>query len=137
MQLSVMGQIADQCWQAIPDHFPNVLLDEYIIMPNHMHAIVIINKTQAAQNPVPAQKQSEFFRKPRSLSSFIAGFKSAVNSKIDDYIDRSNLNIPKYNRHNQFFQSNYHDRLIRNNEEYRRIKKYIIDNPLKWKGENG
>jgi putative transposase len=62
----------------------------------------------------------------------MGGFKSAVNSKIDDFIDENNLDIPKYNRNNHFFQSNYHDHIIRNNAEYQRIKKYIINNPKKW-----
>jgi hypothetical protein len=75
-------------------------------------------------------------RKPKSISSFVAGFKSAVNSKIDDYIDAHRLDIPKYNRQNHFFQSNYYDRVIRNEQEYQRIKKYIIDNPTKWIDDN-
>ncbi|MFW6019600.1 MAG: hypothetical protein ACOCPM_03380, partial [Bacteroidales bacterium] len=79
--------------------------------------------------------QQKFTRKPKSISSFIGGFKSAVNSKIDDYIDENNLDVPKYNRNNHFFQSNYHDHIIRNNAEYQHIKKYIINNPSKWKDD--
>ena len=45
-------------------------------------------------------------RLPKSISSFIAGFKSSVNSKIDDYIDDNQLTIPKYNKNNHFFQPN-------------------------------
>jgi REP element-mobilizing transposase RayT len=74
-------------------------------------------------------------RKPKSISSFVGGFKSAVNTKIDDYIDENHLNIPKYNRNNHFFQSNYHDHIIRNSAEYERIKNYIITNPLKWEDD--
>ena len=44
--LNKIGRIADQCWRDIPDHFPNVRLDEYIIMPNHIHGIIIIQDTQ-------------------------------------------------------------------------------------------
>jgi REP element-mobilizing transposase RayT len=77
-----------------------------------------------------------FTRKPKSISSFIAGFKSAVNSKIDDYIDEHRLDIPKYNRQNHFFQPNYYDRVIRNKQGYHRIKNYIIDNPTKWLEDN-
>jgi REP element-mobilizing transposase RayT len=62
----------------------------------------------------------------------LGGFKSAINSKIDDYIDEHQLPIPKYNRHNHFFQPNYHDHIIRNNESYERIKNYIIQNPQQW-----
>ena len=42
------------------------------------------------------------------------------------------LNIPKFNRYNPFFQKNYHDRVVRNRDEYWRIKKYIIQNPANW-----
>lgn len=62
----------------------------------------------------------------------MAGFKSAVNTKIDDYIDEKHLNITKYNRNNHFFQPNYHDHIIRNEVEYQRIKNYIINNPANW-----
>ena len=62
----------------------------------------------------------------------MAGFKSAINSKIDDYIDENQLNIPKYNRKNHFFQSNYYDRIIRNHAAHLRIKNYIINNPINW-----
>jgi len=75
-------------------------------------------------------------RQPKSISSFMAGFKAAVNSKIDDFIDDNNLDIPKYNRNNRFFQRNYHDRVIRNPTEYRRIKYYIRNNPKNWKGDD-
>jgi len=68
-------------------------------------------------------------------TSFIAGVKSSINSKIDDYIDEHDLDIPKYNRNNHFFQPNYHDHIIRNHVEYKKIQKYIINNPLNWDGD--
>ena len=71
-------------------------------------------------------------RLPTSISSFIAGFKSAVNSKIDDFLDEKQLEIPKYNRNNHFFQPNYHDHIIRNEMEYNNISNYIINNPSNW-----
>ena len=146
-----------------------LFLDEYIIMPNHLHVIIVLDKLKiennngnligshdshglsgsrvethgrvflqstkqstkqsALQQPI---KQNHPIRKPKSISSFFAGFKSSVNSKIDDYIDNHKLDIPKFNRNNHFFQSNYHDHIIKNNEEYNRIKQYIVDNPQNW-----
>ncbi|HMS99847.1 MAG TPA: hypothetical protein PKA12_13935 [Saprospiraceae bacterium] len=64
----------------------------------------------------------------------MAGFKSGVNSKIDDFIDQNHLDMPKYDRNNHFFQQNYYDRIIRNQDELMRIRNYIIDNPKNWKG---
>jgi putative transposase len=71
-------------------------------------------------------------RQPKSLSSFVAGFKSSVNSRIDDYIDLHQINMPKFHRKNHFFQPNYHDRIIRNELECVRITQYILNNPQKW-----
>jgi REP element-mobilizing transposase RayT len=45
MQLSEIGKIAVSCWQEIPNHFPFVILDEYVVMPNHVHGIIIISKS--------------------------------------------------------------------------------------------
>lgn len=128
-----------------------LFLDEYIIMPNHIHAIVVLNKSEigidshdshdshvethgrASLLPITeTTTKPKFIRKPKSISSFFAGFKSAVNSKIDDYIDIQKLDIPKYNKNNHFFQPNYHDHIIRNNNEYNRIKNYILVNPQNW-----
>ncbi|MCK9451854.1 MAG: hypothetical protein M0Q90_09200 [Bacteroidales bacterium] len=94
------------------------------------------NNIPATNNKIPATTNNittnNFFRKPKSISSFVAGFKSVINSKIDDYIDEHNLDIPKYNRNNHFFQPNYYDHIIRNNNEYGRIKFYIQNNPQNW-----
>ncbi len=126
-------------------------LDEWIMMPNHIHAIIGLennatemndnettnNGSIAVQTHGRASLQSKSpYRLPQSISSFIGGFKSSVNTKIDDYIDLHHLNIPKYNRNNHFFQPNYHDHIIRNNAEYVRIKNYIINNPLNWDNDS-
>jgi len=144
MVLSDFGKIIETEWLKSFDIRNELFLDEYIIMPNHLHAIVIIDKTGddgtngtnvethgRASLPSPSPSPS-LYRLPKSISSFMGGFKSAINSKIDDYIDEHQLPIPKYNRNNHFFQPNYHDHIIRNNDEYHRIKNYIINNPRNW-----
>ena len=156
MQLSDFGNIVEQEWYKSFEIRDDLYLDEFIVMPNHLHAIVILDKTEierlnvtpglrgtdglqivethgrASLQSNPASPLQPPIRLPQSISSFIAGFKSAVNSKIDDYIDQNNLNIPKYNRNNHFFQPNYHDHIIRNSAELERIKNYIVNNPLNW-----
>ena len=162
---SGFGKIVNEEWLKSFEIRDELYLDEYIIMPNHLHAIVVLNNHRIKKNGAyggddsvgtdetdethvethgraslqspqqsdnPSRAQSPIFRKPKSISSFIGCFKSAVNSKIDDFIDNNRLNIPKYNRNNHFFQSNYHDHIIRNHLEYERIKKYIINNPANW-----
>jgi len=161
LSLSDFGKIVDTEWNKSFKIRNELILDEYIIMPNHLHAIVIIDKSninddsnglngshvntqgrasqrengRASLQPDQFESNPQFYRKPKSLSSFIAGFKSAVNSKIDNYIDNNNLNIAKYNRNNHFFQPNYYDHIIRNENEYQRISQYIINNPVKWEND--
>lgn len=152
MELSDFGKIVEMEWYKSFE-----IRNEFIIMPNHLHAIVEICNTDEFENeshpasfspstpppqPFPSNDTNNFeilpikrnppVRLPKSISSFIGGFKSAVNSKIDDFIDAKNLPIPKYNRNNHFFQPNYHDHIIRNQVEYSNIKNYIINNPLNW-----
>jgi REP element-mobilizing transposase RayT len=164
VQLSNFGKIVDAEWHKSFEIRNELLLDQYVIMPNHLHAIVLINNELMANDdvvneitddvndddddvethgraslqsqPQPQQSKSQssqpFYRLPKSISSFLAGFKSAVNSKIDDYIDENDLDMPKYNRNNHFFQPNYHDHIIRDEQSYKRISEYIINNPAKW-----
>jgi len=147
MKLSDFGKIVDTEWQKSFEIRNELFSDEYIIMPNHLHAIVIINNNESMTVDVEthgrASLQSQsilqsqtFHRLPKSISSFLAGFKSAVNSEIDDYIDENDLNIPKYNRNNHFFQSNYHDHIIRNEKELFRIRQYIKNNAQNWMADS-
>lgn len=168
MKLSDFGKIVEHEWFKSFEIRNELLLDEFEIMPNHIHAIVEIynvethgrvslsNKISNSEldtgpciftenidinldtrpcvstGDVVNIKRNPPIRLPKSISSFIAGFKSSVNSKIDDYIDKHQLSLPKYNRNNHFFQPNYHDHIIRNNIEYQNIKAYIFTNPMNW-----
>jgi len=126
MILNEIGKKANQCWLEIPKHFPDVSLDEHIIMPNHLHGIIAIETPMVvgAQNFVPLQReQINKFQHivPRSLGSIIRGFKIGVTKWCRD------------NNHNEFqWQRNYYDRIIRNEKELDKIRKYIFENPLKW-----
>ncbi len=138
MILSDFGKIVETEWLKSFEIRNELFLDEFIIMPNHLHAIVeIVNDiTYGIDNielpSLPQIKRNAPVRLPKSISSFMEGFKSAVNTKIDDYIDEHQLSVPKYNRNNHFFQPNYHDHIIRNEREYQNIKNYIINNPINW-----
>jgi putative transposase len=170
MELSDFGKIVEQEWLKSFEMRKELILYEYVIMPNHIHAIVEIynenrgnemdeqindvNQSETAaivdthgraylptnatkpDDDILSIKRNPPIRMPQSISSFMAGFKSAVNTKIDDYIDQHQLDIPKYNRQNHFFQPNYHDHIIRNQQEYIRISNYIIQNPQNWVKDN-
>ena len=141
MILSNFGVIVKTEWERSFEIRTELFLDEYVIMPNHIHAIVGLKKMDdttvethgraSLQPPSPNVP----YRKPKSISSFIAGFKSRVNTLINNYIDDNELNIPKYTRTNRFFQPNYYDHIIRNEKSLRNIRNYIVNNPLNWKND--
>lgn len=155
MYLSDFGEIVHTEFLKSFDIRKELFLDEYVIMPNHLHMIVEIRNNladgvvsvdtygrtylppRAYQPSRPYQpdepiKRNMPIRLPKSISSFVAGFKSSVNTQIDNYIDEHQLPMKKFNKNNHFFQSNYNDHIIRNEHEYRRIKYYIINNPKNW-----
>jgi putative transposase len=139
MDLSESGQIAYETWLDLPKHFPNVTLDEFIVMPNHIHGIIIIvrpdpvvrtlrcrdvacNVPTAVTN-VPATKNkfmSTISPKRGSLPAVIRSYKSAVSNAV-------HLTDPDFS-----WQPRYWDHLIRSDQEMLRIKQYIINNPGKW-----
>jgi len=137
--LSDFGKIMDAEWIKSFQIRNELIMDTYIIMPNHLHAIVIIDDLHveahdgtSLPSSISQSKNQQFLRKRKSISSCISSFKSAINSKIDDYIDENNLNIPKYNRKNHFFEPNYYDHITRDEIEYNYITQYIINNPIQW-----
>jgi putative transposase len=128
--LTRIGEIVDRNWTEIPDHFPNVVLDEYVIMPNHFHGILII-KSGDRENAVPERAPASD-APPLSLGSIIGSFKSRCVIDNLDYIKENGLEET-----GKIWQRNYHDQIIRNEDDLKRFRKYIRDNPKKWaKDEN-
>ncbi len=123
MILNAAGRIADECWRAIPNHFHRVELGAYIVMPNHVHGIIVVHEPAVVggQHAVPL-RQSAINVKSGSLGAIVRSYKSAVTRRIR----RANSDIYTV------WQRNYHDRVIRNEREYRNITRYIENNPANW-----
>lgn len=136
MILSDFGTIANTEWHESFKIRSELFLDEFIIMPNHLHALIVL-KRQKPMKPTEPMKSPQKMpqRKPKSISSFVAGFKSATITKIDDFIDFYGLSASKYNKGNKLWQTNYHDHIVRNKEEYWKIKNYIRNNPANWRDD--
>lgn len=134
MILSDFGVIVKAEWEQSFEIRSELFLDEYVIMPNHIHAVVALKKTDDIDVEETHGRVS-LQRKPKSISSFIAGYKSRVNTIINNYIDDNELSIPKYNRSNRFFQPNYYDHIIKNAQSLENIRNYIVNNPVNWKND--
>ena len=103
------------------------MLDEFIVMPDHFHGIVVINNDHfngdvgMTGHVVGAHGRAPLHREPRSLGSLMAGFKSAVTKRINELRQTSGQPV---------WQRNYFDRIIRNDRELNYIRDYIMNNPL-------
>ena len=121
---TLMGEIAIEYWKKISEHFPFVVLDEFQIMPNHLHGIIIIDKPSSVETQYFASLQSNYKNKfgPQSgnLSSIVRGYKAAVKS------------FATTNKIQFEWQPRFHDHIIRNHEEMSRISQYIAENPGNW-----
>ena len=117
---SPIGAIAHQYWMEIPNHFPFVVLDEFIMMPDHIHGILCINKDPGAGGNNYTAIPNSFGPQSNNLASIIRGYKAGVKK----YATMNNIPFA--------WQSLYHDHIIRTERELQAIRKYIQNNPLKW-----
>ncbi|MEN6354250.1 MAG: transposase [Bacteroidales bacterium] len=139
MILSEIGAIAKQMLIGIPVHFAFVSLDEFVIMPDHIHAIIVINEIQKNQNDyfigsssfdnglltgTPGEiknlHMSSISPSSGSLPIIVRSFKSAVTKTI-------HITKPDFE-----WQKSYYDHIIRTSIELSKIRNYIRDNPIKW-----
>jgi putative transposase len=143
MQLNDFGKIADECWRAIPEHFPNVDLGVHVIMPNHAHGVIVIRddvstshfgmiddgrRGAAMLRPYDDNSNSHKINvKPGSLGAIVRSYKSAVSYRINKEHNATGI-----------WQRNYYEHIIRNADEANRIHLYIEANPAQWDddGEN-
>jgi len=129
MNLNEFGKIVDDEWNKTKSIRQNVELDSYVIMPNHLHGILIIDKmiTSSSNNIQNNNRANQRFAptlQPNSLGSILGQFKSIVTKRIRN----TGQNNFKWHR-------NYYEHIIRNENDLHGIRKYIKENPLKWKYE--
>lgn len=134
MKLSPIGDIADKFWKEIPNHFKNVSLDNHVIMPNHIHGIIIINNStvQAPNLGVSSQNIEKPKQETPKLGESTAKWKPATIGVIINQYKRivtinARKSTPKF-----AWQPRFHDHIIRNDESLKRIREYTINNPAKW-----
>jgi REP element-mobilizing transposase RayT len=137
MRLNEAGEIAARCWEDIRSHFPHVALDAQIIMPNHIHGIVVItefrrgeasavhidaHKKRPEPDASPLQERPNGTQ-PGSLSAIVQNFKSIPTRKV---------NAARGTPGSPLWQRNYYEHVIRNDQELNAIRQYILTNPTTW-----
>ncbi|MFD2145246.1 transposase [Mucilaginibacter antarcticus] len=154
MQLSALGKMVEQEWLKTPELRPdmNLVLNEYVVMPNHFHAIIYIGENSyndpyfrdiayirdvsrslsqgdakhcvsTSINENTSDIKNKFGPQYKNLASIIRGFKAAVTT----YARKKEI---PFN-----WQPRFHDHIIKSNEEYIKIADYIVNNPSNWQAD--
>ena len=124
IKLNEIGTTAKTYWLKIPEHFPFVKLDKFIIMTDHIHGIIVLNgdNNVGVRHGEPLRSKQHKYQHiiPKSLGVIINHYKSAVTRWC------------KNNGYPQFkWQRNYYEHIIQNEQELHEIRKYIQENPLR------
>ncbi len=143
MGFSGIGVIVTSEWQKTEQIRDNVKLDEWIVMPNHLHGIVVIENADCANGSVethcnaslpqrnkcpqpkqPTEYHNKFGPQSNNLSAIIRGFKGTTTKQIHQ------SGFPDF-----AWQPRFYDRIIRNENELNRVREYIRFNPIKWESD--
>ena len=139
MQLNDAGQMLQSQWDALPERFPNIESDEFVVMPNHFHGILVIADkihVGAVSRACPVSGQSHVGQPQEIaptehdpiLGEIVGAWKSIVT---DEYIRGvRQLDWQPFDR--KLLQRNYWEHIVRDEQELNRIREYIINNPANW-----
>ena len=120
VRLNACGQIVEDEWLRTPVVRPKVMLDAFVVMPNHFHAIVILKD----ERPVDFHQQAFFGNMVAgSVASLVGQFKAVVTKRINRAQGASGIRV---------WQRNYFERILRDDRELNRARRYIGENPARW-----
>ena len=130
MHLNPLGKLVREEWLTTAKLRANVRLGEFEVMPNHLHGIIVIVPCHAGEDGIPAiqRKTGDLPVAPTgpkkgSLGAILGNFRAAVTRRI-----RRLLNRPRF----EVWQRDYYDHIIRDDEDWERIREYILENPKNW-----
>ena len=130
--LNDAGQMVEKVWTELPQRYFGVDIDEFIIMPNHFHGIIILQSPVGAPLAAPSYRQNENTNQGaassaptdnKTLGDVVRAFKSISAIGVNKIVGRSGQPL---------WQRNYYERIIRNEEELHQTRQYIRDNPIQW-----
>ena len=113
VELTEYGKIADKYIKQLNDHYENVSVEQYVIMPNHIHMILFVRPCGSSRTSTPTSRQHG------TGPAFISTFKRFCNKEYGENI----------------WQRYYYDHVIRDHRDYEKISEYIRDNPLHWQDD--
>ena len=118
MQLTAMGKVVADCWQELPEHFSNMELDEWVVMPDHVHGIIRIKEAEPLSVNDDPWGSAAY---AGALGTIIGSFKSAASKLIRRSLD------PTFQ-----WQRSFHDAIITDPKHLENVRRYIQQNPSRW-----
>jgi putative transposase len=139
VELTPAGEIVRNAWNALPERFPRVVLDEFVIMPNHLHGILALVGEGLAPPGVSAGKVSNAKATLAHPSSFAEARNDSLAEVIDAFKSISTIKVNRLLHRNgiPLWQRSYYEHIVRKGEDLRKIQQYIMENPLNWALDKG
>ena len=119
---SKLGGLARECWVAIPNHFARVRLDEFVVMPNHLHGLLVLYPPVGAQHCCALEDAPDGGVQAGSLGAIVRSFKAIVTRRAHEELGWRG----------PVWQRNYFERIVRGKDELSQTQRYIVENPLRW-----
>ena len=117
------GESVRRVWHDLPTRFPSLVLDAFVVMPNHVHGIMVLVSAGSAASPGTAPFDSALDKSSSpTLGEILRAFKSLSAIEVNRICGRSG----------PIWQRNYYDHIIRSGEDLDAIRRYVVENPLMW-----
>ncbi len=132
IRLNDAGHMVERWWNELGRKFPNVVTDVLVVMPNHIHGIIVIVGADLRVRPDRTDTDNEGAHIGAPLPKMVQWFKTMTTN---EYI----IGVKQHERtpfHGKLWQRNYYERVIRNDVELNRVRQYICDNPLNWETDD-
>lgn len=118
MRLNAFGRIVERCWYALPNHYPNVELDAFVVMPNHIHGIILL----VGDDVAPESKRSRAHKR-QALPEIVRGFKT---------FSARGINGIRGTRGEAVWERTFYERIVGDGAALHAIRRYIANNPAQW-----
>ncbi len=126
MNLSALGKLVQSTWEQLPEFYPGVELDAFVVMPNHLHGIIALNVGAGPRACPPGHPRGG--APTMSLPDVVQRFKSiSTHQYFQEFSKNKSSKSPSF-----LWQRNYYEHVIRRDESLGSIRKYIEENHLKW-----
>lgn len=130
MVINEVGLMIQSVWDELPRYYSSVDVDAFVVMPNHIHGILVLTDfiVGAGLRACPDGGQPQGVAPTLSLPDVVHRFKSFTNNRYQHGVNRNSWRpFP-----GRLWQRNYYEHIIRNEDELNRVRRYIVENPLKW-----